>query len=118
MKIVIFTIGTQGDARPFVALGRRLCTLGHDIYIVTSARHRQLIVDGGLHLIPIESDFADLMAKEHAAMDAGNQLRIGRQMAQPQSAAARNRQPHSDSSGTITDLAALVGACFHHAART
>ncbi|GAD09046.1 glycosyl transferase [Gluconobacter frateurii NBRC 103465] len=81
MKIVIFTIGTQGDARPFVALGRRLCTLGHDIYIVTSARHRQLIVNGGLHLIPIESDFADLMAKEHAAMDAGNQLRIGRQMA-------------------------------------
>jgi len=81
MKIVIFTIGTQGDARPFVALGRRLCTLGHDIYIVTSARHRQLIVDGGLHLIPIESDFADLMAKEHEAMDAGNQLRIGRQMA-------------------------------------
>ncbi|MDF3626211.1 glycosyltransferase [Brytella acorum] len=81
MKIVIFTIGTQGDARPFVALGRRLSALGHDIFIVTSARHRQLIVEGGLHLVPIESDFAELMAREHAVMDKGNQLRIGRQMA-------------------------------------
>ncbi|MFC0510898.1 glycosyltransferase [Asaia spathodeae] len=80
MKIVIFTIGTQGDARPFVALGQGLVAHGHDVCIVTSERHKPLILGGGLSFAPIESDFADLMAQEHAAMDKGNQLRVGRQM--------------------------------------
>jgi len=81
MNIVIFTIGTQGDARPFVALGRGLKARGHKVCIITSTRHKALIIDGGLDFTPIESDFADLMAQEHAAMDKGNQLSIGRQMA-------------------------------------
>lgn len=80
MKIVIFTIGTQGDARPFVGLGRRLKSIGHDIVIATADRHAALITGAGLRHAPIYSDFADLMAREHATMDAGNQLRIGRQM--------------------------------------
>jgi len=82
MKIVIFTIGTQGDARPFVGFGQRLQSQGHEVVIATAERHEALIVGGGLKHAAIRSDFADMMAREHAAMDAGNQIRLGRQMAQ------------------------------------
>ncbi|MDL2170408.1 MULTISPECIES: glycosyltransferase [Asaia] len=81
MKIVIFTIGTQGDARPFVALGQGLARRGHDVCIATSARHESLIRGGGLGFAPIESDFADLMTQKHAVLEKGNQLRMGWQVA-------------------------------------
>jgi UDP:flavonoid glycosyltransferase YjiC (YdhE family) len=81
MRICIFTIGTQGDVRPFAALGRRLRTLGHEVTIVTSDRHRALIDQAGLRHVAIESDFAELMAREQALLDSGNQLKVGRAVA-------------------------------------
>lgn len=82
MKILIITIGTQGDARPFVALGQRLKgELGHQVVVATSDKHRDLVEGGGLEHATLRSDFAELMAKEHAAMENGNQLKVGRQMA-------------------------------------
>jgi len=80
MKISIFTIGTQGDVRPFAAFGRYLQAQGHGVTIVTSDRHRPLIDEAGLGHVAIESDFAELMAREHALMDTGNQWKVGREM--------------------------------------
>ena len=82
MKIVIITIGTQGDARPFVALGRRLKEKGHDIVIATSDNHKELIETSGLTHAPLRSDFAELMAKEHAALDEGHPFTIGKKVSQ------------------------------------
>ena len=81
MRIVIFTIGTQGDARPFAAFGKALVAEGHAVTIATAERHQALIEGAGVGFAPIRSDFADLMAREHATMDAGNQLRMGLKMA-------------------------------------
>ncbi|SFK05634.1 UDP:flavonoid glycosyltransferase YjiC, YdhE family [Sphingomonas sp. NFR04] len=76
MRIAIFTIGTQGDVRPFAAFGRHLQAQGHDVTIATSDRHRALTDQVGLRLAPLESDYAALMARERALIDGGNQLKI------------------------------------------
>lgn len=81
MKVVVFTIGTQGDARPFAAMGKALVAEGHQVTIATAERHRSLIEGAGIGFAPIQSDFLDLMAREHATIDAGNQLRVGLKMA-------------------------------------
>jgi sterol 3beta-glucosyltransferase len=81
VRICIFSIGTQGDIRPFAALGRRLGSFGHDVAIVTDDRHRALIESAGLSHVALESDFAELMAQAHAQMDSGSQLKVGRAMA-------------------------------------
>ena len=75
MKIVIFTIGTQGDARPFVALGQRLKALGHGVTIATDDRHAALITGGSLEHATLSSDFVELMSRQQGAMDKGQQLR-------------------------------------------
>lgn len=76
MRIAIFTIGTHGDVRPFVAFGRHLQAQGHDVTIATSDRHRALIDQVGLRLAPIESDYATLMARERTLIEGGNQWKI------------------------------------------
>lgn len=75
MNIVIFTIGTQGDARPFVALGRQLKELGHEVTIATDDKHGPLIEGGGLKHAPLTSDFVELMSREQGAMDKGQQIK-------------------------------------------
>jgi sterol 3beta-glucosyltransferase len=81
LRISIFTVGTHGDVRPFAAFGRGLKTLGHDVTIVTSDRHRALIDQVGLGHVAIESDYAELMAREQALLDTGNQLKVARGVA-------------------------------------
>jgi sterol 3beta-glucosyltransferase len=81
VRISIFTIGTQGDIRPFAAFGHGLRKLGHKVTVVTSDRHRALIDQAGLGHVAIDSDFAELMAREQALLDTGNQLKVGRALA-------------------------------------
>jgi len=81
VRISIFTIGTQGDARPFAALGHRFRASGHDVIIVTDDRHRALVEHAGVEHVAVEADFAELMAHAQASMDGGNQLKVGRAVA-------------------------------------
>lgn len=81
MKISIFTIGTHGDVRPFAAFGRHLRAHGHRVSIVTDDRHRALIEGVGLEHVAIQSDYAELMARQHTLLDGGDQLKIGREVA-------------------------------------
>ena len=80
MRIVVFTVGTQGDARPFAALGRGLAARGHRVTIATAAHHAPLVSGAGLVHAEIPSDFLELMVREQAAMDSGSQLRLGRRV--------------------------------------
>ena len=48
--IVIFTIGTQGDIRPCVALGQGLHRAGYPVRIATSANFAELVREAGTHL--------------------------------------------------------------------
>lgn len=81
MRITVFTVGTHGDARPFAALGRRLQALGHTVTIVTDAAYRGLIKGEGLTHHAIDADFAGLMRQQQARVDAGQHLRMAREVA-------------------------------------
>src|SRR5262245_8708316 len=62
MRIRIITIGSQGDVRPYVALGMGLQTAGHDVRIVTHPSFETLVRERGLDFAGVSGDpreFAD-----------------------------------------------------------
>lgn len=61
MRIVIFAVGTQGDARPNVALGAALAGLGHDVVVVTSREFEAMVRAAGLGFAPLSADFQAMM---------------------------------------------------------
>lgn len=56
MLIAILAYGSQGDVRPFVALGRGLVAAGHRVRVVTDAGFRDLVTSAGLEHAAIEGD--------------------------------------------------------------
>ena len=59
--IVIFTIGTQGDIRPCVALGQGLQRAGYQVRIATSANFAELVREAGLEFYPLTADFQAML---------------------------------------------------------
>ena len=49
MKITMLTIGSTGDVRPYVLLGRELKSRGHEITIATFSGFEKMIGDAGLN---------------------------------------------------------------------
>jgi sterol 3beta-glucosyltransferase len=56
MKITIITMGSRGDAQPFVALGMGLVQVGHEVMICTSDCFKSLIQERGLHYTYMNDD--------------------------------------------------------------
>ncbi|MFD1744088.1 glycosyltransferase [Rhizobium helianthi] len=75
MQIVIFTIGTEGDVRPLVALGAGLKQRGHKVRLATHPMFRNLIERHGLEFAELDGDFRDWMSTDKKIM--GRALRIG-----------------------------------------
>jgi len=73
--VVIFTIGTQGDVRPCIALGQGMQRAGHRVRIATSANFSMLVRDAGLEFAPLTADFQALLAADRAVADQGMDLR-------------------------------------------
>ncbi|HYZ21624.1 MAG TPA: glycosyltransferase [Rhodopila sp.] len=71
MRIAILTVGTQGDVRPFVALGRGLRQAGHDVRIAASPGFDPLVTGQGLDFAPLSGDFRALMARVQSHMERG-----------------------------------------------
>jgi sterol 3beta-glucosyltransferase len=71
MRIVIFSIGTQGDVRPFVALGKGLRALGHSVCVATGETCEALVRAHDLDFSPLTADFLELMASDPNAMKKG-----------------------------------------------
>jgi sterol 3beta-glucosyltransferase len=59
--IVMATVGTLGDARPFVALGVGLQRRGHRVTLATHTDYERLITSAGLTFRPIGGSFKKLM---------------------------------------------------------
>ena len=55
MKIAILTIGSEGDVRPYLALGQELAKQ-HDIYLVTHGSAKTRVEQAGLHFRDIGKD--------------------------------------------------------------
>lgn len=62
MKITMLTIGSTGDVRPYVLLGKELKSRGHEITIATFSGFEKLIADAGLNYYPLSGDVVKLMA--------------------------------------------------------
>ncbi|WP_223250238.1 glycosyltransferase [Marilutibacter maris] len=69
--IAIFTIGTQGDIRPCVALGRGLRNAGYPVRIVTSDNFAPLVAEAGLEFRPLTSNFQALLEADRSIADRG-----------------------------------------------
>lgn len=84
MRITLFSIGTQGDVRPFVALGLGLAAQGHQVRIASGAACRELVVRCGLEFAPLTADFLEAMAKDPGVLQRGKHpltfLRTARQL--------------------------------------
>jgi UDP:flavonoid glycosyltransferase YjiC (YdhE family) len=73
--IVIFTIGTQGDIRPCVALGQGLHRAGYPVRIATSANFAELVREAGLEFYPLTADFQAMLEADRTITDRALNLR-------------------------------------------
>jgi UDP:flavonoid glycosyltransferase YjiC (YdhE family) len=73
--IVIFTIGTQGDIRPCVALGQGLHRAGYSVRIATSANFAELVREAGLEFYPLTADFQAMLEADRTITDNALNLR-------------------------------------------
>ena len=73
--IVIFTIGTQGDIRPCVALGQGLQRSGYPVRIATSPNFAEMVRQAGLEFHPLTADFQSMLESDRTITDQGLNLR-------------------------------------------
>lgn len=62
MKITMLTIGSTGDVRPYVLLGKELKARGHEITIATFSGFEKMIAEAGLNYYQLHGDVVKLMA--------------------------------------------------------
>jgi UDP:flavonoid glycosyltransferase YjiC (YdhE family) len=73
--VVIFTIGTQGDVQPCIALGQGLCRAGYPVRIATSTNFAELVRRAGLEFYPLTADFQAMLEADRTIADQGMNLR-------------------------------------------
>jgi sterol 3beta-glucosyltransferase len=73
--IVIFTIGTQGDVRPCVALGKGLQHAGYPVRIATSNNFAEMVRQAGLEFYPLTADFQAMLETDRTIAEKGLDLR-------------------------------------------
>ena len=62
MRFTMITIGSTGDVRPYVLLGRELQSRGHEVKITSFAPFREMVEKAGLKFHPISGDVTRMMA--------------------------------------------------------
>jgi sterol 3beta-glucosyltransferase len=73
MKISILTTGTRGDTQPYIALGKELKELGHEVKVAAFENYKGLVEGHGLNFHPIEGDISKIskeMAKSSIESDS------------------------------------------------
>lgn len=71
MRITVFSIGTQGDVRPFVALALGLQAQGHEVCIASGKSCEALVRRFGISYAPLTADFLEWMANDPKALQKG-----------------------------------------------
>jgi sterol 3beta-glucosyltransferase len=69
--IAIFTVGTQGDIRPCVALGAGLRRAGYPVRIVTSDNFESMVRAAGLDFFPLTANFQHLLDSNREMTEQG-----------------------------------------------
>lgn len=61
MKITMLCIGSTGDVRPYMLLGRELKRRGHEVTVASFGPFEKMITDAGLNFYCVSGDALDLM---------------------------------------------------------
>lgn len=61
MKITMLAIGSTGDVRPYMLLGRELHARGHAVTIAAFPNFEKMIRDAGLNFYPLSGDVVKMM---------------------------------------------------------
>jgi sterol 3beta-glucosyltransferase len=69
--IAIFTVGTQGDIRPCVALGAGMRRAGYPVRIVTSDNFEGMVRAAGLDFRPLTANFQNLLDSNREITEQG-----------------------------------------------
>ena len=56
MRITMICIGSTGDVRPYIVLGRELKARGHDVALCAFATFESLVRQNGLRFLPVSGD--------------------------------------------------------------
>lgn len=62
MKITMISMGTTGDVRPIVLLGKELASRGHEITIAAFSHFREMVESSGLHFFQLSGDAEKFIA--------------------------------------------------------
>lgn len=63
MKITMICIGSTGDVRPYMLLGRELQSRGHQVTVASFAPFEKLLSDAGLGFFPLSGDVVEMMGR-------------------------------------------------------
>ncbi|MBT3337643.1 MAG: glycosyltransferase family 1 protein [Anaerolineae bacterium] len=80
MKITINTFGTRGDVQPYIALGKGLQQVGHEVCVVSHQIFESFVKEHGLDFYPIDLDPREVLVNQAVAELGNNMLRIMRWM--------------------------------------
>lgn len=67
MKVTLATIGSRGDAEPYVALGVALRRAGHDVRVATCEPFRAFVTSHQLEFVPLGGDIKAIVGDEGRA---------------------------------------------------
>lgn len=62
MRITLMTLGSTGDVRPFVMLGRELSARGHEVTIATFSAFEDVVRQAQLGFFPLAGDAEEMMS--------------------------------------------------------
>lgn len=62
MRFTMICIGSTGDVRPYVLLGRQLTARGHDVGICAFSNFKPMIEEEGLRFLPLSGDVKAFMS--------------------------------------------------------
>ncbi|MFD1046597.1 glycosyltransferase [Kibdelosporangium lantanae] len=61
MRVVIMSVGTNGDVYPFTGLAARAKEAGHDVTFATTEPFRSAVEESGIGFHPVDADVRELL---------------------------------------------------------
>ncbi|MEL6771488.1 MAG: glycosyltransferase [Bacteroidota bacterium] len=119
MRVLLTTVGSRGDAQPFVALGVGLAAAGHTVTVNTHTRFRSLVEDAGLVFAPLSDailDFLDSDLGRDAIENSSTPLGWARTIAKSYRAISTAQRSMVDEAWTAAEAAQPDVIVFHQKA--
>ena len=63
MKITMIALGSTGDVRPYMLLGKELQSRGHEVTLAAFSNFQEAVEEAGLRFFPIAGDARDIIGK-------------------------------------------------------